>query len=269
MGNQKQRLNNTSLDNLISNLRGEVGDILFTWLLLLRLSKNYKYLQSPNIQQDLENPEMNLLAILIDKIENDIVARLSELAELKIGQLNYYFVKEKLIGRCNLQPDLDKYRKFIDNNRFGDKRNQFISHKQLPEQWTDHRTINISIPILGKCIALAVQFMIKIDKVFLGPSAIYLWHEVLKKKAHPMVPLPVNFLLLPYMKLSMESRKTIIAREMEAGYEIWDHVNLKVNGVERDVIICKKWGAILTTPNSYFLIDDYPILELTEIRFPD
>lgn len=268
MGNQKQKLNNTSIDNLISNLRGEVGDILLTWLLLLRLSKNYRYLQTPNIQQDLENPEMNLLAILIDKMENEIVARLSELAELKIGQLNFYFAKEKLVDRCNLQTDLDKYRKFIGNNRFDDKRNQFVSHKQLPEQWTDHKIINISTPIIGKCIALAVQLMIKIDKVILGPSAIYLWREVLKKKTCPIVPLTVNFLLLPYMKLSIESRKTIIAMEMEAGHKILELAKIKVNGVERDVLICKKWGAILMKPNEFLLIDDYPILELTEIRFP-
>jgi hypothetical protein len=34
MSRQKLRVKNTQLDNLISNLRGEVGEIVTTWVLL-------------------------------------------------------------------------------------------------------------------------------------------------------------------------------------------------------------------------------------------
>ena len=39
MISHKQRFHNTELENLISNLRGEVGDILLTWLLSTRPGK--------------------------------------------------------------------------------------------------------------------------------------------------------------------------------------------------------------------------------------
>jgi len=84
----------------------------------------------------------------------------------------------------------------------------------------DFAEIFISVPTIGKCVSLAVRLMIKIDKVFLGPSAIYFWRETLKKKPIPMRPLNVNFMLLPYMNLSIETRKKIIKEEMKAGYKI-------------------------------------------------
>jgi hypothetical protein len=218
MSKSKHRLHDTEIDNLISNLRGEVGDILLTWLLLRRLRKNASYLYTSDIQKDSENPSLILLEILIDKLENDIVARLSELAEFEIGQLTFYFAQQKLIDKCDFKTDLDEFRQFIENNKFRDKRNQFISHKQLPEKLVEQKEIFISMPVMGKCIALAVKLMIRIDKIFLGPSAIYLWREVLKKKSKPLVPLNINFMLLPYMKLSNETRKKIITEEIKAGY---------------------------------------------------
>ena len=69
------------------------------------------------------------------------------------------------------------------------------------------------------------------------------------------------------MNLSIETRKIIIKEEMKAGYKIWETVRAKVDGVERDVIICKKWGAILIKPNEAMVFDDYPLLELQEINF--
>jgi hypothetical protein len=267
MGN-KHRLHNTQTDNLISNLRGEIGDILLTWLIFRKLRRNARYLYTPDIQKDYDKPELVLLEILIDKLENDIVSRLSELAEQEIGQLTFFFAQQKLIKQFDFKPDVDEFKQFIEKENFKARRNQFISHKQLPEKWTDHKEIFISMQTIGKCVALAVKLMIKIDKIYLGPSAIYLWRETLKKKDKPMVPLSVNFMLLPHMKLSIETRKIIIKEEMQAGYKIWECVKAKVNGVERDVIICKKWGAILMRPNEAMVFDDYPLLELHAIDFP-
>ena len=89
---------------------------------------------------------------------------------------------------------------------------------------------------------------------------------VLKVKKQ-MRPLNDNFMLFPYMNLSIETRKKIIKEEMKAGYKIWETVRAKVDGVERDVIICKKWGAILMSPNEALVLDDYPLLELQDINF--
>ncbi len=267
MSNDKHKLHNTELDNLISNLRGEVGDILLTWKLYIRLRRNARRFYTPDIQKDLSNPDLALIEIMIDKLEDEIISRLSELAEIEIGQLTFYFAQQKLQDKVDLGPMVSEYKKFIDKERFKDKRNQFISHKQLPEKWTEHRFINISVPTIGKAVALAVKLMILIDKVFLGPSAIYLWREVLKKKTAPMRPLHANFLVLPYMKLDRATRGIIIKKEIEAKLPVWEAVRAKVDGVERDVIICKKWGAILLDSHTILLCDDYPLLELHEINF--
>jgi hypothetical protein len=268
MSQNKHKLHNTQLDNLISNLRGEVGEIILTWKLFLRLRRNARYLYSPDMEKDLSNPDLALLEILTDKLEDEIVSRLSELAEQEIGQLTFYFAQRKLEKQTDLSKDVLEYRNFVDKERIKEKRNQFISHKQLPETWTDHKIIYIPIPTIGKCVSLAVKLMIKIDKIFLGPSAIYLWREVLKKKTAPMRPLHVNFMILPHMKLDQETRGVIIRKEMKAGMPVWETVKAKVNGVERDVIICKKWGAILMDQRRFMLCDDYPLLELHEINFP-
>jgi hypothetical protein len=267
MSQNKHKLHNTQLDNLISNLRGEVGEIILTWKLFLRLRRNTRYLYSPDIGNDFQNPDIALLEILTEKLEDEIVSRLSELAEQEIGQLTFYFAQRKLEDKIDLSTDVLNYKKFVEKEGLKDKRNQFISHKQLPETWTDHKDIFISIPTIGKCLSLAVKLMIKIDNIFLGPSAIYLWREVLKKKTPPMRPLNTNFMLLPYMYLDQETRGIIIRKEIKAGLPVWEVVKAKVDGVERDVIICKKWAAILMDQHSFMLCDDYPLQELHEINF--
>ena len=78
MGKNKLKIHNTQLDNLISNLRGEVGDIIITWKLLLKLKRNVGYLYTPDFEKDLSNPDIALLEILIDKLEAEIISRLSE-----------------------------------------------------------------------------------------------------------------------------------------------------------------------------------------------
>jgi hypothetical protein len=48
---------------------------------------------------------------------------------------------------------------------------------------------------------------------------------------------------------------------------IWESVEADVNGEEKKVIICKKWGAILIEPGRALVLDRYPLQELLEINF--
>ncbi len=267
MSSDKHKLHNTELDNLISNLRGEVGDILLTWKLYVRLNRNVRRLYTSDIDKDLSDPNISLLEIIIDKLEDEIVSRLSELAEIEIGRLTFHFAQQKLKDKADLSPMVFEYKNFIEQEKFKAKRNQFISHKQLPEKWTDYEQILVSVRTIGKAVALVVKLMITIDKVFLGPSAIYLWREVLKKKTAPMRPLHVNFLLLPYMNLDQATREIIIKKEVKAGLPVWETAKAKIDGVERDVIVCKKWGALLINPHRILIFDKYPLLELSAIDF--
>ena len=68
-------------------------------------------------------------------------------------------------------------------------------------------------------------------------------------------------------KLSVDIRKKIIAEEVKAGDKVWERVKAKVNGIDRDVVICKKWGALSISQNKILMLGDYPIIELNEINF--
>jgi hypothetical protein len=267
MSNEKSKILKTQTDNLISNLRGEVGDLIISWKLLINIKRNVRNLYTENFENDQNNPDIAFLEILKSKFEDDIVARLSELAEQKIGRLTYYFAQRKLEGMVDLSQDVKEYKKFVDKENFNCKRNQFISHKQIPESWTEYNEIYIPIETIGKCLSLAVKLMVSIDKAFLGPYAIFLWHETLKKKTPPIRPLNANYMLLPYMRLDKTTRGIIIKKELSAGLPIFELVKTRVNGIEKDVIVCKKWGAILLDNNTILLCDDYPLINLNEIKF--
>jgi hypothetical protein len=81
MSGNKHRLHNTDTDNLISNLRGEIGEIIFTWVMMRNFMVDAERLKTSDIIKDIENPQLNILHIMIDKLENELIDRLAELAE--------------------------------------------------------------------------------------------------------------------------------------------------------------------------------------------
>jgi hypothetical protein len=96
MGNKKLRVINTETDNLVSNLRGEIAEIVTTWVLMRHFMASAARLQTDDVKKDFGNPDLSFLYVLKDKLEDELVARLSELPEEKIGRLNFYFAAEKL-----------------------------------------------------------------------------------------------------------------------------------------------------------------------------
>ena len=96
MSREKLRIANTETDNLLGNLRGEISEIVTCWILMQQFIVSGNRLRSDDISKDLSNPDLTFVYVLNDKLEDDLVARLSELAEAKIGRLNFYFAAEKL-----------------------------------------------------------------------------------------------------------------------------------------------------------------------------
>ena len=96
MGNKKLRVINTETDNLVSNLRGEIAEVVTTWVLMRHFMASAAGLQTDDVKKDFGNPDLSFLYVLKDKLEDELVARLSELAEEKIGRLSFYFAAEKL-----------------------------------------------------------------------------------------------------------------------------------------------------------------------------
>ena len=136
MGNKKLRVANTETGNLVGNLRGEIAEVVTTWMLMRHFIASGARLQSGDISKDFGNPDLAFVYVLKDKFEDELVARLSELAEEKIGRLNFYFAAEKLV---KFQKEVLYFSKYIEKNGFRQKRNHDISHKELPEKWEDHR----------------------------------------------------------------------------------------------------------------------------------
>jgi hypothetical protein len=137
---EKLGVKNTQLDNLISNLRGEVGEIITSWVLLRHMMTSMRQLSSDDFGKDLTNENLAFVSMLKTKLADEIVSRLSELAEVKIGQLTFHFAATKL-GK--LDDEVRAFRTFITREKFQQKRNLDISHKVLPEKWTEHGPIVI------------------------------------------------------------------------------------------------------------------------------
>jgi hypothetical protein len=263
MTHPKLRIINTELDNLVSNLRGEVGEIITTWAILRYLMMEERRFSTDDVAADLENRNLTFTSLLRQKMQNEIVARLSELSTAKIGRLTFHFASAKLNA---LQTEEDSFRRFVQRERFEEKRNYDISHKELPERWSDHQDISIPYRRLVHAVARASALMKKFDRLTLGPSAPYLWREMRKKRYSMMNPPSSMYLLLPHLRLSNDVRAKIVLQEMEEGREVWSEMPTKINGTEVKVYVCKKWGAVLLG-DRILCLDQYPLQELSQINF--
>ncbi len=185
MSRKKLRIHNTEADNLVSNLRGEVGEIITSWLLMRGLMTQSKKLETGDGRADMENPQLRALYSLIDKLKDEIIARLAELGEKRVGRLTFYFAELKL--GC-LGDGVDAFSQLVKKGRFREKRNYDVSHKELPEKWSNHKHIQIPYRLLLQVIAMALRLMKRVDCHFLGPSAKYLWQEMRKRRKASLPP---------------------------------------------------------------------------------
>ena len=114
---------------------------------------------------DMKNASLNRLFVIADRLSDDVIARLSELAEKKVGRLNFYFVSIKLNV---LDGEVNDFINYIQRNRFEEKRNSDISHKELPEKWSDHKYLHIEPRIILRGMAKAMGLMKRFDFLHLG-----------------------------------------------------------------------------------------------------
>jgi hypothetical protein len=263
LSKQKLRASNTQLDNLISNLRGEVGEVVTSWVLLRNMMARAQELSSDDIAKDMSNQDLTFVLILRSKLSDEIIARLSELAQPKTGRLTFYFAAEKL---GNLNAEVLAFKNFIAREKFDQKRNQDISHKELPEQWATHGPINISYRTLLRAIGHALRLMKKIDRIVLGPSAKYVWPEMRKKRYQLMAPACAAYMIVPYMNLSPEIRRLVILEEMAEGRNVWSDMPAMINGENITVPACREWGAFMLG-GELMVLSHYP-LQTLDIQIP-
>ena len=241
MSREKLRTYRTNTDNLVTNLRGEIGDIVTTWVLYRTLRVQTARQSSGDVDKDLGDRNLAALRMIMDKLRDTIIAQLSELAQKKIGCLNFYFAAVKLKA---FESETQQFSHYIDRHRFTEKRNYDISHKELPQTWSEHKHIYIAEAHVARAIAMALRLIKKIDCLRIGPAARYLWHEMRKRRYELRLPGKVAYMLLPYLNLAPEIRERIIREEEEAGKQVWTEMPTMVNGRPATIRVVKEWGAI-------------------------
>ena len=214
MSRQKLRVQNTQLDNLVSNLRGEVGEIITSWVLLRHIMASQRGLFSHDPGKDMANEGLAFVSMLREKLADEIVARLSELAEPKIGRLTFHFAGEKL---GQFENAVRAFSGFIVREKFQQKRNYDISHKELPEEWDQHKHLHIPYRTMLKGIAMSLRLIKRIDRKVIGPAAKYLWPEMRKRRYKLMNPAKAAYLMLPYLNLTPDVRRVVILEEWMRG----------------------------------------------------
>lgn len=260
----KQRIHNTQMDNLIANLRGEVGEVITSWVLLRHMRARERELTSGDIAKDMASESLAFVTMLSTKLADEIVARLSELAEAKIGRLTFYFAAQKLNG---VDADVQAFSAFIIREKFQQKRNADISHKELPEQWATRAPLVISYQMLLRGIAAALRIMKKIDAIVLGAGAKYLWHEMRKKRYQLIAPASAMYMMLPHLKLSAEIRQRVVIEDIAGGRQAWSEMTTTINGQEVTVSVCPEWGVLLLGCR-IIALDNYPLRRLASINIP-
>ena len=108
----------------------------------------------------MQNRDLQMISFLVNKLRDNLIAELSELSEDKIGRLNFHFLAKKLPAFDGSARD---YSRYVERSRIREKRNQDVSHKELPERWQDHRDLHIPDRVILHCVAIARRLMKAID----------------------------------------------------------------------------------------------------------
>jgi hypothetical protein len=258
-----KRLERTNPDLLMSNLRGELGELVTTWLLLRHFMAESTKFRSPDSAEDLANRQLAFLWLLTEKLRNDLIGQLSELAYKKIGRTNFFFASRKLTV-C--ESEVEEFETFVVSNQLRAKRNQEIAHRQQPEHWFEDRPIRIPYPTLVKATAMALRLMKRLDRAALGPAAPFLWREVRKKRYELSGSPRATYMLVPFMRLSDADRIRVVQAEQAEGKVVWSEIETMIDGQPARVLVCKEWG-LLWLGNRWVPLAQYPLQKIEAITF--
>jgi hypothetical protein len=264
MANEKLALARTDTDNLLANLRGEVGEAITAWLLMRHFIVGARKVQSGDLAKDLKDKNVQFSNLLADKLSDELVGRLSELAENKIGQLTFYFAVRKLGA---FEDKAKAFADFVVKTRIRDKRNRDVSHKQFPGGKPDPKYLHIEYRVLLRAVALALRLMKRIDRHAIGPAAPFLWKEARKRRYDFLSPPHAGYMLVPYLNLTLDERAQIVQRELAEKRITLTEEPTRINGHPATVLACKQWGVIVLG-NTLFALDRYPLIKLDDISTP-
>jgi len=270
MGNNCRNNAVPNYKKIIVQLRGEIGEVIHTWVLLRHFLVIRAQQTTGAVDQDMDNQDLWFLDSIVDKLENEAIARLSELAKpIKRGRLNLENSKSQLghVGLYDCTHEVKTFREFIKKHRFEEKRNSEISHKKFVEEWKGERaSIHIPYRVLLRAVALVVRAMKRMDREIYGEiHGKFIWRE-LRDRRYSMKLLPrVGYMIAEYIRLPETVRAKIIETEIRLGKFHQELMDAEVNGVKVKVYASRKWGAI-NLGGHLMILQHYPLQSIGTIE---
>jgi hypothetical protein len=197
----------------VSTLRGEIGEVVTTWILWRMYRIQELRQQTSDLDADTRDLGLRLLGIVIARLRDDITARLSELGEEKLHRVNFHVLALK---EPRFQSVAAEFTQFVRRGGIRDRRQRDISHKELPESWNDRKYRYVYDRTITRGTALAVRIMKRIDNALLGPESIELWRVMRQRRYEPTSPPSVGYRLMPLIMLPIEARERLASRASDA-----------------------------------------------------
>lgn len=193
----KKTINDIDPEVLISFLRAEIGEIIDSWILYRHFKLTTQKLQTDDIVADMSSQDLNFLYMVTAKFRDDIIARISEIADKSVGQLTFHFASRKFRV---FEKETEIFEQFVKENKFIDRRNNFISHKNVKPTWDENKAPDrISYVTMTKAVAMAIRLMKQFDELHHGVRIRRQWQLARKTRYDFSEPRKGQFLLLPYI----------------------------------------------------------------------
>jgi hypothetical protein len=194
---KNKTIQETDTEVLISHLRAEIGDIIDSWVLYRHFKLTSQKLQTEDINADLKNNELNFFNMVSSKFKDDLISRIAELGDKKVGQLTFYFASRKFE---KLESEVNKFEKFINDNKFTYNRNNFISHKNLKPTWTENKApYTISYKTMTIALAMSISLIKQFDELHYGAKIKRQWQLLRKRRYIFTVSRKSEYMLLPHL----------------------------------------------------------------------
>ena len=261
MSREKHRISQTPAEKITSEIRGEVGEAIASWIMWRWIRQQSASLQTDDIAADMRRQDQVFLGLLSNRIHDDLVGRIAELGARKIGRVNFHFAAAKTGA---FHTEVDRFIGYVERNRFIEKRNYDVSHKELTTSYGDVKFIRIKPREIATALGMALRLIKKFDRIVVGPAAPFLWREMRRKRYELTAPARVAYMLLPYLRLSNADRLTVAMKEAsEEHLPMWEAIETVFDGQPGLVEVNRKWGLIRTGPATAMAVEHYPLQAIT------
>jgi hypothetical protein len=225
-----------------------------------------------DVKKDMENRELWFLNALVEKLRDEMVSRLSELADTKArGRLTFTNGSTTLrrLGHADCADHVGGFRDFVTRSQFEEKRNKEISHKEFVIDWEAERApIRVKYALALRGLAMAVRVMKRMDEQLYGRlHAQFMWSE-LRKRRYSTTMLPrAAYMIAEHILIPEAIRARIIQQEIREGRFHQEVIETVVNGVNVQVYASRKWGAV-NLGGHLLVLPQYPLQKLEKIDGP-